>query len=151
MNREKSATDCTGCKKFRLTRRSTGFKYLKITEDSSSAIKRETFEKVKTEILIRVERFFMTKLNGVNMFRAINEHSISVINYHVGLLKLEPADYKSLDFEILQVLIKQHINLQTACKKRLNLPRTDMGRVLTCIEHRSESMLLNIYDSPKDC
>ncbi|EQB61450.1 hypothetical protein NAPIS_ORF00970 [Vairimorpha apis BRL 01] len=89
----------------------------------------------------------MTKLNGVNMIRAINEHAISVINYHVGLLKLEPEEYKKLDFEIRKVLIKHHIHLQPACKERLYLPRSEMGRGLACVEHRSERMLLNMYNS----
>lgn len=145
---KKSATNCTGCENDAVVLEgSQGYKYLGITEDSSSAIKRETFEKVKTEILSRVERLCMTKLNGVNMFRAINEHAISVINYHVGLLKLEPEDYKGLDFEIRQVLIKHHIHLQPACKERLYLPRSEMGRGLTCVEHRSECMLLNMFNS----
>lgn len=38
----------------------------------------------------------MTKLNGVNMFSDIIKHSISVINYHIGLLKLDQADFESL-------------------------------------------------------
>jgi hypothetical protein len=61
-------------------------------------MERESFEKVKTEIIKRTERICMTKMNGKNMFRAINEHALSVINYHIGLLKLEPADFQYLDF-----------------------------------------------------
>ncbi|EQB60357.1 hypothetical protein NAPIS_ORF02072 [Vairimorpha apis BRL 01] len=148
VNREKSATNCIGCEEDAvILEGSQGYKYLGITEDSSSVIKIETFTKVKTEILRRVESLCMTKLNGVNMIRAINEHAISVINYHVGLLKLEPEEYKKLDFEIRQVLIKHHIHLQPACKERLYLPRSEMGRGLACVEHRSENMLLNMYNS----
>lgn len=148
MNREKSATNCNGCEDDAVVLEgSQGYKYLGILEDSSSVIKKETFIKVKNEILQRVEKICMTKLNGVNMIRAINEHAISVINYHVGLLKLEPEEYKRLDFEIRQMLIKHHIHLQPACKERLYLPRKEMGRGLACIEHRSENMLLNMYNS----
>ncbi|EQB60535.1 hypothetical protein NAPIS_ORF01909 [Vairimorpha apis BRL 01] len=89
----------------------------------------------------------MTKLNGKNMIRAINEHAISVINYHVGLVKLEPSDFKSLDHDIRQVLIKYQVHLQPACKERLYLPRTDMGRGLTNIEFKSECMLLTMHRS----
>ncbi len=148
VNREKSATNCSGCEDDAvLLEGSQGYKYLGITEDPSSTIKRETFEKVKTEIIKRTEKLCMTKLSGKNMFKAINEHAISVINYHIGLLKLEPADFRSLDFEIRQVLIRHHIHLQPACKERLYLPRNEMGRGLTCIEHRSESMLLCMHQS----
>ncbi|EQB59819.1 hypothetical protein NAPIS_ORF02647 [Vairimorpha apis BRL 01] len=148
MNKDKSATNCMGCSDDAVVLEgSQGYKYLGITEDASSTIKKETFEKVKTEILARVERLCSTKLNGKNMIRAINEHAISVINYHIGLLKLEPEDFKSLDFDIRQVLIKHQIHLQPACKERLYLPRTEMGRGLTSVELRSESMLLNMHQS----
>ncbi|EQB61288.1 hypothetical protein NAPIS_ORF01136, partial [Vairimorpha apis BRL 01] len=103
MNREKSATNCTGCESDAVVLEGhQGYKYLGITEDASCIVKRETFEKVRKEILCRVEKLCMTKLNGKNMIRAINEHAISVINYHVGLVKLEPSDFKSLDHDIRQ-------------------------------------------------
>ena len=88
-NFEKSATNCTGCENDAVILEGhQGYKYLGITEDESSIIKRETFDKIRDEILASVEKLFKTKLNGKNMIRAIIEHSISVINYHIGLVKL---------------------------------------------------------------
>ena len=148
MNRSKSATNCIECGEDAVVLDGhEGYKYLGITEDSSSTVKKETFEKVRSEILQRAERLCKTTLNGKNMIRAINEHAISVINYHIGLLKLEPQDFKRLDFDIRQVLIKYQIHLQPACKERLYLPRSEMGRGLISIENRSEHMLLGMYNS----
>ncbi|EQB60017.1 enzymatic polyprotein endonuclease reverse, partial [Vairimorpha apis BRL 01] len=137
VNREKSANICIGFEEDAvIIESSQGYKYLSIIEDSSSVIK----------ILKLVERLCMTKLNGINMIRAINKHAISVINYHVGLLKLELEEHKKHNFEIRQVLIKHHIHLQPACKE-IYLPRSKIRRGLACVENRSENMLLNKYNS----
>ena len=105
-----------------------GYKYLGITEYASSIIKRETFDKVRDEILARVEKLCKTKLN---------EHAVLVINYHIELVKLEPEDFRSLDHDIRQVLTNYQVHLQPACKERLYLPRAEMGRGLVNIEHYS--------------
>ena len=105
-----------------------GYKYLGITEYASSIIKRETFDKVRDEILARVEKLCKTKLN---------EHAVLVINYHIELVKLEPEDFRSLDHDIRQVLTNYQVHLQPACKERLYLPRAEMGRGLVNIEHNS--------------
>ncbi|EQB62206.1 hypothetical protein NAPIS_ORF00213 [Vairimorpha apis BRL 01] len=114
-----------------------GYKYLGITEYASSIIKRETFDIVRDEILARVEKLCKTKLNGKNILRAINEHAVLVINYHIELVKLEPEDFRSLDHDIRQVLTNYQVHLQPACKERLYLPRAEMGRGLVNIEHYS--------------
>ncbi|KAF9763140.1 hypothetical protein NGRA_1476 [Nosema granulosis] len=124
MNKEEYATNC---KDYAVVLEGLqGYNYLRITEEASIRTKRTPFEKIKAEIMRRVELLCMTKLNGVNMFRAINEHAISVINYHVVLLKLKPADYRKIDFEICQVLIKHHIHLQPTCKERIYLSGFEM-------------------------
>ncbi|KAF9764287.1 hypothetical protein NGRA_0687 [Nosema granulosis] len=148
MNRLKSATNSTTCENDAvLIEGLQGYKYLGIAEDSSSSIKYETFEKVKKEILGRIDRLCKTNLNGVNLFRAINEHAISVINYHIGLIKLEPEEFEKLDQEIRQLLIKHQIHLHPGCKERLYLPKSDLGRGLHSVELKSKSMLLQIYRS----
>ncbi|KAL6121486.1 hypothetical protein NUSPORA_01589 [Nucleospora cyclopteri] len=51
-----------------------------------------------------------------NLIKAINQHAISVINYHVDVLKLEPSDFLEIDHVIKQVLVENTIYLQHACK-----------------------------------
>ncbi|KAL6120273.1 hypothetical protein NUSPORA_03026 [Nucleospora cyclopteri] len=94
--------------------------------------------------MARVERLCQTKLNGRNLFKAVNEHAISLVNYYIGILKLEPDDYARLDNEIRTILTKYKIHFQPSCKERLYLPRTEMGRGLCSVEHRSEQMLLQL-------
>ncbi|KAL6120540.1 hypothetical protein NUSPORA_02711 [Nucleospora cyclopteri] len=94
--------------------------------------------------MARVERLCQTKLNGRNLFKAVNEHAISLVNYYIGILKLEPDDYARLDNEIRTILTKYKIHFQPSCKKRLYLPRTEMDRGLCSVEQRSEQMLLQL-------
>ncbi|KAL6120835.1 hypothetical protein NUSPORA_02360 [Nucleospora cyclopteri] len=90
-------------------------------------------------------------MNGKNLFKAINEHAISLVNYYIGVLKIEPDDFARLDEEIRLILTKNKIHFQPSCKKRLYLPRTEMGRGLCSAEQRSEKMLLQLKtQSEKD-
>ncbi|KAL6122251.1 hypothetical protein NUSPORA_00718 [Nucleospora cyclopteri] len=60
------------------------------------------------------------------------------------ILKLEPNDYTKLDNEIRTILTNYKIHFRLSCKERLYLPRTEMGRGLCLVEHRSEQMLLQL-------
>ncbi|TBU11402.1 hypothetical protein CWI38_1225p0010, partial [Hamiltosporidium tvaerminnensis] len=68
------------------------------------------------------------------------------INYHIGVLRLEPADFSKLDDAVRAVLVKNKIHLRPGCKERLYLPRTELGRDLHSVELRSEHMLLQLLD-----
>ncbi|KAL6120310.1 hypothetical protein NUSPORA_02974 [Nucleospora cyclopteri] len=94
--------------------------------------------------MARVERLCQTKLNGRNLFKAVNEHAISLVNYYIGIIQLEPNDYARLDNEIRTILTKYKIHFKPSCKKKLYLPRTEMVRGLCSVEHRSEQMLLQL-------
>jgi hypothetical protein len=108
-----------------------------------------TLERVKAELLKRVDRLCATKLNAKNLFRTIDEHAISLVNHHVGVLHLKPPDFHKLDHEIRQVLNRHKVHLLPACKERLYLPREEMGRGLHNIEMRSEKMLLQLKQALK--
>ncbi|KAF9761017.1 hypothetical protein NGRA_2898 [Nosema granulosis] len=99
---------------------------------------------------MRIDRLCKTSLNDANLFRDIDEHAISVINYHIGLIKLESEEFEKLDREIRQVLIKHQIHLQPGCKERLYLQRIELGRGLHSVEFKSESMLLQLYRSQNE-
>jgi len=87
INHDKSATNSEVCTdSAELLNGAKGYKYLGITEDSQGAISGETFKRIRAELLGRVERLCNTKLNAVNLFRAINEHAMSLLNYYVGVL-----------------------------------------------------------------
>ncbi|TBU11007.1 hypothetical protein CWI38_1433p0030, partial [Hamiltosporidium tvaerminnensis] len=99
-----------------------------------------------SKLISRVKRLCHTILNAKKLFSAINRHAISLINYHIGVLRLEPADFSKLDDAVRAVLVKNKIHLRPGCKERLYLPRTELGRGLHSVELRSEHMLLQLLD-----
>ncbi|TBU10839.1 hypothetical protein CWI38_1520p0010, partial [Hamiltosporidium tvaerminnensis] len=111
------------------------YKYLGILEDSRRIPIRSSFEDVQSKLIARVLRLFHTRLNVKNQFSAINQHAISLINYHIGL-----------DGAVHAVLVKNQIHLRPGCKQCLYLPRTELGRGLHSVEVRSEHMLLQLLD-----
>lgn len=145
MNKDKSATNSEACTEdATLLEGIQSYKYLGVIETANSSVSEETFNKVRNEILKRTKRLCETKLNSKNLFRGINEHAVSVINYHIGILKLEPSDYIKLDDDIRKVLMDYKVHLQPANKERLYMPRNQLGRGLCNIEHKSEHMLLEL-------
>ena len=118
-----------------------------VFEDSKSRITNETLSKIKDELAARIRRLCKSRLNAKNLIKAINEHAISLVNYYVGLLKLEPEDYRDIDSEIRKILSEEQVHLQPACMERLYLPREELGRGLHCVEHRSEQMLLQLHNT----
>ena len=77
-------------------------------------------------------------MNAKNLFKALNEHALSLINYHIGVLRLEPEDFSDIDHEIRQILMKDKVHMQPACRERLYLPRSELGRGLESVEHKRE-------------
>ncbi|TBU08033.1 reverse transcriptase [Hamiltosporidium tvaerminnensis] len=147
INKEKSDTDDTCCyDTATLLEGVSVYKYLGIIEDCRGIPTRSAFEEVQSKLISRVERLCHTRLNAKNLFSAINQHAISLINYYIGVLRLEPADFSKLDDAVLAVLVKNMIHLRPGCKKRLYLPRTELGRGLHSVELRSEHMLLQLLD-----
>src|ERR1700722_12178996 len=145
MNREKSATNSTSCAdEGEILEGTKGYKYLGIIEDSTGRPTKETLTKIRAELAARAERLCKTKLNAKNLFKALNEHALSLLNYHVGVLRLEPEDFSEIDHEIRQILTYHKVHMQPACRERLYLPRSEMGRGLQSVEHKSEQMLLQL-------
>ncbi|TBT99465.1 hypothetical protein CWI37_1334p0010, partial [Hamiltosporidium tvaerminnensis] len=122
------------------------YEYLGIIEDSRGIPTRSSFEEVQSKLIARFERLCHTRLNAKNLFSAINQHAISLINYHIGVLRLELADFSKLDDAVRAVLVKNKIHRRPGCKERLYLPRTELGRGLHSVELRSEHMLLQLLD-----
>ncbi|KAF7680925.1 hypothetical protein TCON_2457, partial [Astathelohania contejeani] len=94
-----------------------------------------------------VYRLCNSNLNAKNLFKAINEHSISLINYHIRLQHLELANFAAIDQEVCLSLIKHNVLLRPGCKERLYLPRKEMGRGLHSVEMKSECMLLELWET----
>ncbi|TBU11401.1 hypothetical protein CWI38_1226p0020, partial [Hamiltosporidium tvaerminnensis] len=146
-NKEKSATNDKCCEDTAtLLEGVSVYEYLGIIEDSRGIPTRSSFEEVQSKLIARFERLCHTRLNAKNLFSAINQHAISLINYHIGVLRLELADFSKLDDAVRAVLVKNKIHRRPGCKERLYLPRTELGRGLHSVELRSEHMLLQLLD-----
>jgi hypothetical protein len=147
-NRSKSATNCESCKDTAVPLSvNEGYKYLGITENRKSEVSRETYERIRTEILKRVESICKTRLNGKNTITAINEYALSVINYYIGAIPMEHADYLRIDDEVRKMLVKHKVHLQPSNTERLYLPRKEMGRGLGNIVNKSERMELQLFNT----
>ncbi|KAF9763202.1 hypothetical protein NGRA_1428 [Nosema granulosis] len=123
--------------------------YLGITEDCNSVPLESVKDMVTKEIIRRANELSKTKILGKNMIKAINEYFLSLINYYIGVLDLEPEIYNKIDDEVRLILVHNGIYLQPSCKERLYLPRDELGKDLVNVEHRSELMLVKLLDDFK--
>ncbi|XP_029654480.1 uncharacterized protein LOC115227916 [Octopus sinensis] len=138
-NSEKSATNLNDVKE---TRSLDGYRYLGVLEDKgSNLLKHEVMKKIAENVKKRIESLVNTKLNAVNLFKAINEYSLSLYNYYIGLIDIEPHEFQAIDTEVRRILSNLHVHLKPANKERLYISRSNLGRGLNSIVHKSECML----------
>ena len=115
-------------------------------ENNKNLISEETKESIKKEILDRISRVSDTFLNSRNMFKAFNEHAISLINYYIGLVDFKLDDYNKIDLEIRKILYRKKVCLKPANKERIHIDRKNYGRGLKSLRFRAESILLSLYN-----
>ena len=100
MNKYKSTTNTEVCAEdAAFIEGIQSFKYLGIIETALNSLSKESFKKVRNEIIKRTKRLYEINLKSKNLFKGINEH-VYIINYNIGILKLESKDFKSLDDDI---------------------------------------------------
>ena len=79
MNIDKSTTNSPACAdSARLLESHEGYKYLGLMENASGKITDETKKKIWEEIQKHCKKLGKTKLNAGNLFKAMNEHAISL-------------------------------------------------------------------------
>ena len=141
INDKKSATK--ECKDYaNLLEEHEGYKYLGVLEDRTGRTMHETKKKIVKIICDRAERLCKSKLNAENLFWALNEHALSLLNYYVGLVEFEHEDLDKLDQEIRKILRANRIHYQAANTERLYIPRSEMGRGLTNAAQKGERILV---------
>ncbi|TBU19119.1 hypothetical protein CWI38_0219p0040 [Hamiltosporidium tvaerminnensis] len=91
----------------------------------------KSFEEVQIKLIARIK--------FRNIFQAINQHAISLLNYHISVHRLEPADFSKLDDS-------NKIHVRPGCKERLYLPRKELGRDLNSVERAA---ILNVENNNK--
>ncbi|KAL1446181.1 hypothetical protein WDU94_006595 [Cyamophila willieti] len=95
----------------------------------------------------KLERVLKTKLNSINLFKAINGWAVASLSYTYGLLKWSQTDLEALDRQTRTLMTKYRIHHPRACVERLYLPRRYGGRGLLNIQklHNSQVMKIKTY------
>ncbi|XP_029654503.1 uncharacterized protein LOC115227957 [Octopus sinensis] len=148
MNSQKSATNLESLEGCRTLDGIEGYRYLGVLEDRGSNVqKQKVLETILENVKKRVTGLAKTKLNSANLFKAINEYALSLYNYYIGLINIEPFEFDDIDLEIRRLFTTLKIHLKPANKERLYLSRKCMGRGLTSIAFKSELMLLHFLET----
>ncbi|KAL6120339.1 hypothetical protein NUSPORA_02945 [Nucleospora cyclopteri] len=104
----------------------------------------EPLKNIKSEN-IKTEKLCKLQLNVKTSIKSINNHSISVIKYHVCILKLESSDLTEVYHAIRQVLMENKLHLQPGNKERLYLSRNQIGRGFYNIKQKSKKMFFQFH------
>ncbi|GIX65779.1 reverse-transcriptase domain containing protein,putative [Babesia caballi] len=146
INRDKSATNSSRCADTaRLLEGPETYKYLGITETRYSSVSRGMYSRIHEEIKKRVNMLLDTDLSAKNLFRAVNQYALTVPNYYIGVVPLEPYQFARLDRMVRKQLYEKGAHKHCANISRLYLPRKELGRGLHNLEFRAEMMLLNLW------
>jgi hypothetical protein len=100
----------------------------------------------------RLETVLKTKLNSINLIRAINSWVVGSLSYTYGLLKWSQTDLEALDRQTRTTMTKYRMHHPRACTERLYLPRRKGGRGLLNIQklHNSQVTKLQKYFNRSD-
>ncbi|XP_029656113.1 uncharacterized protein LOC115230004 [Octopus sinensis] len=148
LNYDKSATNTPVCGDLvKVLEEHQGYKYLGVVESPASLITPETRKCVVEGVRSRAAMLCKTRLNARNLFHALNEYAISLLNYYVGLIEFEPSEYDEMDLIVRRVLRENHVHVLASNKERLYLSRGQLGRGLSNIVHLSERILTKMHDT----
>ncbi|GIX64381.1 reverse transcriptase [Babesia caballi] len=128
INRDKSATNSSRCADTaRLLEGPETYKYLGITETRYSSVSRGMYSRICEEIKKRVNMLLDTDLSAKNLFRAVNQYALTVPNYYIGVVPLEPYQFARLDRMVRTQLYEKGAHKHCANISRLYLPRKELG------------------------
>ena len=89
---------------------------------------KKVFERVKGEVNKRVKKLTNTKLNDVNLIRAIKKNVIPVAAYSLNVCKFTDEELKELDQAIKREQRSKNMLGKESNNERLYLIREDGGR-----------------------
>ncbi|TBU08174.1 hypothetical protein CWI38_2296p0010, partial [Hamiltosporidium tvaerminnensis] len=110
------------------------YKHLGIIENSRSVSTSKKFKCVQIKLIAQVQRLCRTRLTTRNLFQAIYQHAISLLNYHKGL-----------DNAVRVVLVKNKKHIRLRYKERLCLPHKELEeknmllQLLDCLEKHKDT------------
>jgi hypothetical protein len=95
-------------------------------------------------MLIKIEIICNSKLSTKNLFNAINESAMSLLNYIIGPTTFTEKELQLVDKAIRRILLHHNINYRAANKDRLYMNRKDYGRGLCSVVHKYELIKPNL-------
>ena len=120
------------------------YKYLGFHENNKNRYSKDTLKQVETEIKHRLSLLLETKLNSKNLFKAINEWVLSLIEYPAGVIEVDSKWAKEIDKYIRSTLHDKNFIAHPASIERLYLNRKNFGRGLTNCETKVENALTSL-------
>ncbi|KAG0435199.1 Retrovirus-related Pol polyprotein from type-1 retrotransposable element R2, partial [Dictyocoela muelleri] len=82
-----------------------GYKYLGLLEDSENNFKNVNLDIMFMKMSDRVNKVCSTNLNSRNMFNALNEFTLSILNYYVGTINITEKQLIDWDTKIRKILM----------------------------------------------
>ena len=121
-----------------------GYKYLGVLELDSMLCK-EMKSKVKEVYLRRLKLLLKTRLNGKNLFQAINSWAVAVVRYSAAFVNWTQDEMKQLDRDTRQLLIKYGALHKKSNVMRVYIRRKNGGRGLIGIEECVGAELRSVH------
>jgi hypothetical protein len=118
------------------------YKYLGIQEDANNKTSLKTKTTIQEEMFDRIHKLCQTRLHSRNLFKAINEYALSVLNYQIALVDYTEQELEDLDRKVRTILRTYKAHFQPASLERLYLSRKENGRGLNNIVHKAERITL---------
>ena len=103
------------------------YKYLGIEETKKGTVDKSVLTIIANKIESRAEAVVKTNLNAKNMFLALNERAMSLIDYPIGICEIAKNEASKIDTNIRKILQQAKIHIISASKQRLYIPRKEMG------------------------
>ncbi|GIX61819.1 reverse transcriptase domain containing protein [Babesia caballi] len=102
------------------------YKYLGITETRYSSVSRGMYSRIHEEIKRRVNMLLHAELSAKNLFRAVNQYALTVPNYYIGVVPMEPYQFARLDRMVRTQLYEKRAHKHCANISRPYLPHPHM-------------------------
>ena len=119
------------------------YKYLSVLEADEVMVS-EMKDKVKKENYRRVGKVLETKLNGGNVFKAINTWTVSVVRYSAAFLGWSRLQLEEIDRRTRKLLIMRNGFHPKSNVDQLYLSRSKGGRGLIGVQDTVETAILGL-------
>lgn len=103
------------------------YKYLGVLQTNKIEHKKIK-ESVITELLVRLHSLLRTKLNSLNLMKAINTYAIPAISFSFGIVKWTATDLDDINTKIRKALTTHKMHHPRASIERVTLARAEGGR-----------------------